>query len=256
MFRTKQPPGKAKPVMGKVRGHRGQDIRRIRLHLVAPLVILAAVENKRHGRLGPLLHHVRNGSARPDRGLFLLQGMMPGLELFGAGISSLQPPDEQGLGILVLPGTLLHGLAQKRQGAARGREISGLVGCEDQAIDPHVADADVVEPGRGVPLTHLQRNGRPDGVVQLIGRDLRVLKFSVDVDLDAGGLRRAVVGDQHVSPDVQRKLGASNHLQCVLRPLVDEVGCDLPVLDPEVPSAVVVLIIHPGDDRAEQPAFG
>ena len=117
------------------------------------------------------------------------------------------------------------GLPSERQGAAGADEVGDLVGREDLAMDPHVADPDVVEPGAGVPLADLERDRRPDRVVQLIGRDVGGLRFAVDVDLDARGLRRAVVGDEHMGPRVQRDLAAGDHLEGILRPLVDEVGC-------------------------------
>ena len=92
-------------------------------------------------------------------------------------------------------------------------------------MDPHLADPDVVEPGRRVPLADLERDRGPDRVVQLIGRDVGGLRLAVDVDLHARGLRGSVVGDEHVGPRVQRDLTPGHHFQGVLRPLVDKVGC-------------------------------
>ena len=73
MLGPEQPPGKAQPVAGQVAGHRGQHVGRVGLHRVAALVVFAAVEDIGHGRLGPLLHHVGDGSPGADRGLLLLE---------------------------------------------------------------------------------------------------------------------------------------------------------------------------------------
>ena len=59
---------------------------------------------------------------------------------------------------------------KQRQGTARAREIGGLVGGEDSAIDPHIADADIVEPGRACAAGPLSSGTVVRiGAVQLIG---------------------------------------------------------------------------------------
>ena len=45
---------------------------------------------------------------------------------------------------------------------------------------------------------------------------------------------------------------ARHDLEGVVGPLVDEVSGDAAVFEPEVPAAVVLAIVHPGEDRADQ----
>ncbi len=184
MLGSKQPQCKAQPVPGEGGGHRGQDVRRVGLHLVAPLVVLAAIKNIGHRRLAPFLHHMRDGAPRPDGSLLLLQYAILRLELPGGRISGFQPPGQHGLRILL--GTLLHRPGKQRQGTTRAREIGSLVRGDDCAVDPYIADANIIEPRRGVTLAHFQGNIGPDGTTQLIGCGLALLKFSIDVELDAG----------------------------------------------------------------------
>ena len=173
---------------------------------------------------------------------------------FELGIPSSQPPGEKRVGLGL--GTLACRPAQERQGAAGADEVRDLLGREDLAMDPHLADptSSSREPVCRWPT--LSGTDGPDRVVQLIGRDVGGLRLAVDVDLHARGLRRAVVGDEDVGPRVQWDLAAGDHLEGILRPLVDQVGRDLVVLDPEVPAPVIVLVVHPRDDRAGEPGSG
>ncbi len=170
----------------------------------------------------------------------------------GLGVARPEPPGQHGLGVLV--GPLFLGLITQGQGAARHRQVGRLLGLEDGAIEPDVADADVVQPRRRVPLSDLERNRGLDRGRELVRGDVGLLNLAVDIDLHARGLRRAIIRDQHVGPLVQGKLRTSHQLQRVLGPPVHEVGGDSPTLNPEVPTAVVVLIVHAGDDRPGLPA--
>ena len=94
------------------------------------------------------------------------------------------------------------------------------------------------------------------GCGQAIGVVVGRLRLAVEVDLDAGGLARAVVSDEEVSPDAGFYLTFRHDLDRVIRPVVNKVGGDAAVLEPEVPAAVVLSIVHPREDRRRSSRLG
>ena len=87
---------------------------------------------------------------------------------------------------------------------------------------------------------------------RLIGLGVGRLRLSVQVDLHSGSAARAVVGNEHVSPHAGLHLILGHDLECVRRPLVDEMARDAPVFDPEIPASIIVAIVHPSKNRPDQ----
>ncbi len=74
MLGPDQPSCQPEPVPGQVGRHGRQGVGRVGLHRVAALVVLAAVEQIRHRRLGALVHHVRQRAPPANRGVFGIEG--------------------------------------------------------------------------------------------------------------------------------------------------------------------------------------
>ena len=94
MLGPDQPLRQAEPVLGQVGRHGGKGVGRIRLDRVAALVVLAAVEQVRHRRLGSLVHHVRVRTAFLDGGVFRLEGRQLLAELPRIRVEHAAPPGE------------------------------------------------------------------------------------------------------------------------------------------------------------------
>src|SRR5262249_40853714 len=62
------------------------------------------------------------------------------------------------------------------------------------------------------------------------------------------------VGHEQVIPLVGLQLRLAGHLEGVLRPLVDDVRAEAVALDPQVPAAVIVLVVQAGDHGAGRAA--
>ena len=84
VLRTEQPLRKAQAVVRQIGRHRRQRMRRFGLHLVAPLVVVAAVQNVRRRLFRLLLHHVGDGPLRAERHLLLRQFALADIQRVGA----------------------------------------------------------------------------------------------------------------------------------------------------------------------------
>ena len=112
-----------------------------------------------------------------------------------------EPPAEDGVDLG--RGPLVGRLGGEVDGLAGADELVDLVGREGPAVDPEVVEGGVVD------LDELFRWPTLNGTLVRI-EPLRLSastsvgpELAVDVDLDPGGLARAVVGDEDVVPLVR-----------------------------------------------------
>ena len=87
----------------------------------------------------------------------------------------------------------------------------------------------------------LRRLGR--GGEQVV-RDLHVRSFAVDVELEALGLRGAVIGRENVRPLAERDFNLRDDVQRFVRPAVDEMGRQLASHQQQVVAAERRRVIH------------
>src|SRR4051812_6499766 len=109
----------------------------------------------------------------------------------------------------------------------------------------------LVDPRGGMALPKFERNLSSNWLRKTVGVRVSRLELSVDVDLESGGAARAVVSDEHVTPGAGDHMMARNHLERIIRPPVNQVSGHASVFEPDIPSAIVLAIVHPRQDRSD-----
>ena len=253
MLGKQEPLGQSQPVLGKLRRHGRQDVRRARLDRIAALVIFAAIKDIGHRLRAALLHDVRDGAARADGRFFLLKHVQSLNQGMRGLVQRSQPPVEE---FIFFGSRPLVGWLAGKPGCPGGLHNLVYFHCTELApIDAYVLNQRAVYALAVMALGDFERHRRANAVLETVGDGSRFLRKAVDIDLHAGRLARAVVGDEQVVPLPQLDRCIGNYLDGVLLPFADDVGPDPIFFDPEIPAAVVVLVVHARQDGAELCSF-
>src|SRR5262245_20722735 len=95
MIGPHEPLREAEPVLRRIGWHRRHDLRRERLYLIAALAVLAAEKDEGERFALPFLHHMRDGAARLEGVLFLLNLAQLLIQILGRHVERHEPPVEQ-----------------------------------------------------------------------------------------------------------------------------------------------------------------
>src|SRR5208337_2798755 len=87
---------------------------------------------------------------------------------------------------------------------------------------------------------------RPHGVFETIAKHVDRLRFAVDINPGSGRTARTVVGDYDVLPLAGLNRGSRYNLDGVVGPVIDQVCPGTVVLQPHVPAAIGVAVVHTG----------
>ena len=254
MFRPQQPLGKSQAILGQFRRHRRQDVRCVRLDLVAALVVLAAEQHVGHRRLAAFLLHIGDRAAAFDRGLLLFEcGQLVGgipVRL----VQGVQPPGEQFIPFGVAP--LLGRLGRQIGDSRAGHDLSGFLRGKRPAIDSQILERHIVQPRLGAPLSDFQRHAGADRAFQLVLQDSHALRLAVHKHLHAARFAGTVIGHQDVAPLAGFQRFVGHDLQRVFFPLADDVRARPAVFEPQVPAAIIHLVVHAREQRSAGVGFG
>ena len=121
----------------------------------------------------------------------------------------------------------------------------GDLRCREQpVIQPHILQQHAIRAGALPPLAQLK--GRVAGyrILQCIKFYLFPFGIAVEIDGDATGFSRPVVGHEDMLPFFALERLFCDDLDGIIVPLADDVGHHLPILQKQIPAPEAVAFVH------------
>ena len=210
-------------------------------------MIVAAFEHERHPRAADVFHHHHGADRLFASGDFGLQlGNFLADVLVGLVVTVEIVSDERRPFRFSPRGRILREERANRVAAGEGRDFGFA---QRSTVKPHVINA-AGERRAGVAAADVERLVGANRIAELVVLDRPFLGLAVEIDLDAGRFAGAVVGDEHMLPDIGLERRFRVDLDRVVGPRVDDVHGDGVALRKNVVAAVAVGVVHAGDHRA------
>ena len=246
-----QPAGEVESVGVGTRARQGREhLGGVGVDELAGLGVLAALEHLGGGGRGVLLHDQRHRPAGLDRVELGVGGLQLGQDgLVGLVDAAVEVAAEHGHDLGLRLGAVLAESGAQFGHLAEGDDIAGVhEGGDEVRRGEHDAG------GAGGPAAGPEAEGHLGADVRLggkaVGVDEGLLRFAFDEELDALGLARAIVGGDDLHFLVERDRAGGADLEGLVRPPLDDVHDRVAVLDPEIPAAEGITLVHAGEDRA------
>ena len=248
IFRRDEPAREAEPVLRSIRRHRVQRTESRGRDRFAHLVIRAAHQDVRHRLARLFLLDVRDGRARFDRRLLLLEFLEAEHRLDGRPVEIVHVEIQQRR--LLRRRALFRRDRKRRAQRLLLRQRTRLARAQLARIHAHILHLPALEFRFRLALPDAQRHRGARGALQISRRHHR-LHAAIEEKAEPGGCPRAVVGHQHMLPfSSAHARGFGNDTQRARRLRRRELHAEIPALHKQLPALRPLAIIHARHDRA------
>ena len=116
-------------------------------------------------------------------------------------------------------------------------------------VNPHIVNLPLEAIVRASAPADPQRVSRLKVLIHVVQMDRELLRLTIDVDLDALGSPRSVVGHHHVLPTIELDRLDGLDARSIVQPSQNQIGLNLPVLQIQPIAGFFLDVLRARDDR-------